>query len=82
MLSIIIPLKLKISYEDFQKYVDTSFKKKKYDFLHKTLRKMKEIALLAVESTYSLLDPSRKENNFELIGLDFMIDENFRPWLI
>lgn len=43
---------------------------------------MESIALSAVEATYSLLDPARKENNFELIGLDFMIDENFKPWLI
>ena len=50
----------KISYEDFQKYLDTSHKKHKYDFLGVTLQKMKEIALLAVESTYFLLDPERR----------------------
>lgn len=31
----------KVSYEDFQKYLDVNFKKKKYDFLGKTLNKMK-----------------------------------------
>ena len=38
---------------------------------------MKDIARTAVEATYGLLDPNRKQHNFELIGLDFMIDENF-----
>lgn len=64
----------KVSYEDFQKYLDTNYRKKKYNFLRKTLKKMKEITRLAVEATYSQMDPKRKENNFELIGLDFMID--------
>ena len=37
----------KVSYEDFQKYLDTNYKKK-YDFVGKTLQKMKKIALTAV----------------------------------
>lgn len=28
------------------------------------------------------LDPRKKENIFEIFGLDFMIDENFKPYLI
>ena len=28
------------------------------------------------------LDPKRRENIFEIFGLDFMIDENFKPFLI
>lgn len=28
------------------------------------------------------MDPSRRENCFELFGLDYMIDEDYRVWLI
>jgi hypothetical protein len=38
---------------------------------------MKEYATEAFRSTYSILDDKRLGNNFELLGLDFMIDENF-----
>ena len=43
---------------------------------------MKEIALDAVKATYASLDTHRKEHNFELFGMDFMIDSNLQPWLI
>jgi tubulin monoglycylase TTLL3/8 len=46
------------------------------------LPKMKEQTLDVIKSTYLLLDPNKKKNNFELFGLDFMLDEEFKPWLI
>jgi len=35
---------------------------------------MKEFATEAIRATYSILDTNRKNHNFELLGLDFMID--------
>ena len=43
---------------------------------------MKVIAANAIKSSYFLLDNDRKLHNFEIFGLDFMIDEQFQPWLI
>lgn len=40
------------------------------------------MAAESVRATYAILDENRKEHNFELLGLDFMIDEDFKPWLI
>jgi hypothetical protein len=38
---------------------------------------MKQIATESIRATYSILDINRKKHNFELLGLDFMIDEDF-----
>lgn len=43
---------------------------------------MKEIARDVVRANYRSLDKERKVNNFELFGMDFMLDRKLRPWLI
>lgn len=43
---------------------------------------MKEIATDSIRATYMLLSPHRYEHNFELFGLDFMIDEDMNVSLI
>lgn len=35
-----------------------------------------------VKANYQTIDHLRKQNNFEIFGLDFMIDRDFKPWLI
>jgi len=43
---------------------------------------MRKIATEAVKSTFLSLDPNRKMHNFELFGMDYMIDVDLKPWLI
>lgn len=31
---------------------------------------------------YTKIDPFKRVNNFEIFGMDFMIDENFKVWLL
>jgi hypothetical protein len=35
---------------------------------------MKKICTDAIRASYFLLDPDRKTHNFEIFGMDFMID--------
>lgn len=71
----------KISYADFQKYL-TNHVSPDIDFHSQILPKMKELATDSIRATYSMLDPERREHNFELFGLDFMLDENLNVYII
>jgi hypothetical protein len=33
-------------------------------------------------ATFLKLEPSRRQHTFELFGYDFMIDANWKPWMI
>lgn len=46
------------------------------------LPRMKSVATNAIKSAYFLIDSEKKQHNFEIFGLDFMIDGDFNPWLI
>ena len=37
---------------------------------------------LCVKSGEKALNPNNREHCFELFGLDFLVDEDFRSWLI
>lgn len=56
----------KVSYSEFQKYLDSTYKDKKdkYRFEEMILPKMKEIALDAIKSTFVKLSPERFKHNF------------------
>jgi len=43
---------------------------------------MKQVASDAIRASALNIDPVRRVNNFEIFGLDFMIDENYSTWLI
>lgn len=72
----------KISYTNFQRYLDQVYPTKKYNFQASILDKMKEITTDLIHASFSFMDPQRKANNFELYGMDFMIDNRFTPFLI
>jgi len=71
----------KVSYSEFRKYLKHQVKAEA-DFLDDILPKMKELATDTIRATYNRLDSERKENNFELFGLDYMLDEDLNVYLI
>ena len=70
----------KISFADFQRYLDSQ--EPKYKFWSTAYPEMKKLATDAIKAVYTKIDPLKKEFSFEVFGLDFMIDENFKVWLI
>ena len=43
---------------------------------------MRDLIIDTFAATKQQLNPNRKKNVFELLGYDFLIDEDFRIWLI
>lgn len=64
----------KLSYTELQRYLDTTYPNKHYSFASDIFPKMRDIGRDAVRSAYLKLSPNNLEHNFEILGLDFMID--------
>lgn len=54
----------KISYAEFQRYMDSTYPDKKYSFVESTYPKMREIATDSIKATYLQMDPDETEHNF------------------
>ena len=71
----------KIDYATFKKYLTAKYPAKKLDFDTQVYENIKSIGLDSIKATFQKLS-STKKPMFEIFGLDFMIDEDFKPWLI
>ena len=71
----------KVSYAEFQKYLDLNHSKK-IDFGRDVLQGVKELVKDSVKAVFLKIDPFKKLHSFEIFGYDFMLDEELRPWLI
>ena len=54
----------------------------KCNFLKDIVPKMKQLTSDTLRAVSRKLDPSRKSSSFEILGYDFMIDEDLNVWLI
>ncbi|CAD8050087.1 unnamed protein product [Paramecium sonneborni] len=72
----------KLSFAEFQRYLDKWHSNEHLDFYKDLYPQLKMITLNAIKSVYHKIEPYKKNYNFEIFGLDFMIDEKFKPYLI
>ena len=71
----------KLSYQEFQEYIDNNLEKK-VNFSEEIYPEILKLVRDSVAATCMKLDPNRRLHTFEILGYDFMIDEFYRPWLI
>ena len=70
----------KLSYAEFQEYLNKNYEG--VDFYKIVLPQIKDMIRDSVLATYLKLDDERKMHSFEILGYDFLIDSNFKVWLI
>lgn len=71
-----------LNYAEFQDYLDAN--KSNIDIATDLVPQMKDIVIDTFLATKKIMNPvaGQRANGFELFGYDFMIDEDFRVWLI
>lgn len=72
----------KLSYHDFQKYLNCHYPDLNVCFYRDILPQIKWLMTDAFRSVYGKIDPYRRMNSFEIYGFDFMLDRDFKVYLI
>jgi len=72
----------KLSYDEFQKYIDATFPTSNIKFIEDILPKAQKVVQDTIKAVFSKLDPQRKQWGFEIFGYDFMLDDDFNLYLI
>jgi hypothetical protein len=72
----------KMSYAEFQRYLDGHRPKVYLHFVNDVVPKMKKIVKDTVLAVYKKIDVRKRAYSFEIFGYDFLLDEHLKPWLI
>jgi tubulin monoglycylase TTLL3/8 len=71
----------KMSYIDFQRYLD-SHHSPKVSFFTEILPEIKKIVKDSIQAVYLKIDINKRGHCFEVFGYDFLLDSNLKPWLL
>lgn len=72
----------KLSINDFQRYLDLQHGNLSINFMRDIFPQIEALVTDSFRAVIDSIDKERLRNTFELFGYDFMIDENFRVYLI
>lgn len=72
----------KLSYSEFQRYLDNHRPKIYMNFFNDVVPKMKKIVKDTILAVFKKLDFRKRAHSFEVFGYDFLLDEHLKPWLI
>jgi hypothetical protein len=72
----------KQSYQDFQVYLDKFHAEKCINMERDLVPQFKKISRDCIRGVWGKIDPNKRMNTFEVFGLDFMLDDEFKPYLI
>jgi len=71
-----------IEFAMFKEYLKKKYPDYNIDFDIDILSRIKDLMIDSYLSVKEGLNPNKRKNCFELLGFDFLIDEDFRVWLI
>eukprot|EP00347_Sterkiella_histriomuscorum_P023182 403335638 len=71
-----------LSFQAFQDYLDLNFSEQDIKIERDLMPRMKDIIIDTIQSIIGDLNPLKRKNQFQLLGYDFLIDEDFRVWLL
>lgn len=72
----------KLSYNEFQMYLDKTYPDLNICFERDLKPQMNKLTTDIFRACYNKIDPKRRLNCMEVFGLDFMYDDEFRPYMI
>jgi len=71
-----------LSFEAFESYLKHEYGNFSIDFDKTVFTRMKDLMIDSFLAVKHELNPTKRKNCFELLGFDFMLDEDLRLWLI
>ena len=71
-----------VSFDDLQYNIDCNYHNSKIDFRKDIIPKIKKIIEITFKSVKSKINLYNRNYTFEIFGFDFMLDEEYNPFLI